>query len=256
MNEGEGGEQEGGTDSRRSQPESAGCSARQARCWARLGWAGRRLTQPGLCRHCSPCPSAGHHPTHSQANQRRGPPQRSREGFRASPQGPVSTLRPWPWTLDLNPDLPTLSPATTRCLRSSLSVSPPLPTPSPGPRFRPAPGGRQLRPDLTPETRPSCPALGLHLCGQEPPPPWQPQPQQPGQQLPRRPGRRPPGRGARSAEPTQTAAGTACVSLATGSASRDSVSFTVPPAAGAGRPAAQPAAASTAPTESPRCCCF
>lgn len=65
------------------------------------------------------------------------------------------------------------------CLRSSLSVSPPLPTPSPGPRFRPAPEGRQVRPDLTPETRPSCPALGLHLCGQEPPPPWQPQPSSP-----------------------------------------------------------------------------
>lgn len=50
------------------------------------------------------------------------------------------------------------------CLRSSLSVSPLLPTPSPGPQFLPAPEGRQVRPDLTPETRPSCPALGLHFA--------------------------------------------------------------------------------------------
>ena len=113
---------EGRKDSRRAQPESAGCSACQAR-----GWAGLVMTRPGHCQHCSPCPvQAVIHPTLGQPEK--GLPQQSNKGFRASLQGPVSTLLPWTWTLACAP--PALSSATTRSLRGSLFVSPTYPHPS------------------------------------------------------------------------------------------------------------------------------
>lgn len=85
---------EGRKDLRHAQPESAGCSACQAQ-----GWAGLVMTRPGHCQHCSPCPvRAVTHPRPGQPEE--GLPQRSNEGFRASLQGPVSTLLPWTWTLD------------------------------------------------------------------------------------------------------------------------------------------------------------
>lgn len=113
---------EGRKDSRRAQPESAGCSACQAR-----GWAGLGMTRPGHCQHCSPCPVRAVTPPTAEP---------TREGAPAAKQQGVQGISPGPYfhplALDLDLGLgPACSVFSHNKVSSGLFVSPQLPTPPP-----------------------------------------------------------------------------------------------------------------------------
>lgn len=115
-------QQEGGRDAGTPELESAGCPAHQAR-------AGLGMTRPGHCQQCSPCPCAGCHSTHSQANQRRGPHGKEMRGTGHLSKAQFPPFCPGPDPA-LGPAPPALSLAMARCLQGSLFVPPQIPTSS------------------------------------------------------------------------------------------------------------------------------